>query len=200
MTRRGKAGWAVRPFLGTAIRGRGERRDGSRGVHAAARPPGDVVSERRVRVQDGGGSRTRTRPSSSPSPPRSRSIDPRRLARGPSPSTPRAFFSPLVDHHITSSFVAERRPADVRPPVRSLTSLLPAPPSLTTEPRGEARDRDALPRRGSPRHARPFVDSVQLRRAKLPFPRQVRARVALHRGGAHGPFRGRPRGDRAGDP
>lgn len=136
-----------------------------------------------------------------PFPPRSRSIDPRRLARGPAPSTPRAFFSPLVDHHITSSFVAERRPADVRPPVRSLTSLLPAPPpSLTTEPRGEARDRDALPRRGSPRHARPFVESVQLRRAKLPFPRQVRARVALHRGGAHGPFRGRPRGDRAGDP
>jgi hypothetical protein len=145
VTRRGKAGWAVRPFLGTAIRGRGERRDGSRGVHAAARPPGDVVSERRVRVQDGGGSRTRTRPSSSPSPPRSRSIDPRRLARGPSPSTPRAFFSPLVDHHITSSFVAERRPADVRPPVRSLTSLLPAPPF----PHDRASRRSARSRRAT---------------------------------------------------
>jgi hypothetical protein len=109
------------------------------------------------------------------------------------------FASRRSSHHVV---VRRGAPTRRRPTAGSIADLAPPrpPPSLTTEPRGEARDRDALPRRGSPRHARPFVESVQLRRAKLPFPRQVRARVALHRGGAHGPFRGRPRGDRAGDP
>lgn len=119
---------------------------------------------------------------------------------GPAVNAARLFFaSRRSSHHVV---VRRGAPTRRRPTAGSIADLAPPrpPPSLTTEPRGEARDRDALPRRGSPRHARPFVESVQLRRAKLPFPRQVRARVALHRGGAHGPFRGRPRGDRAGDP